>query len=222
MDTFQEELNIELSSWSSVFIPVVAEKLRKAIEKVDHLRRFVTVYPDKDDILKPFKDTNRKDVKVVILGSGPYFNGNATGKAFACKDDISSVLHRVFNAVDKDHGNNIDKSLDQWSNQGVLLLNSLWSVEADKPGSHEHIGWQYLTACLIKALSSLNKNVVFMFWGREALEYKKFVMNRQNHLMLEAPHPIEAAYAILPWECDHFEKANEFFNNCNVKPIQWN
>ena len=110
--------------------------------------------------------------------------------------------------------------LEAWANQGVLLLNSVLTVEAAKAASHQKQGWEQFTDSVISALNEHRDNVVFMLWGSYA-QRKGAMIDRQKHLVLEAPHPspLSAYRGFLG--CQHFSQANEYLQKHYIAPIDW-
>ena len=113
------------------------------------------------------------------------------------------------------HGN-----LTKWANEGVLLLNTILTVRAHSPKSHEGIGWEMFTDAAIAYLNSLNKPIVYMLWGSPAGK-KAEMLNNPSQLVLKAPHPSPLSAYRGFFGCKHFSKANEFLVNNNEKPIDW-
>ena len=112
-------------------------------------------------------------------------------------------------------------NLENWANQGILLLNSILTVREKSPGSHKKIGWEKFTNTIISKLSSKKEGLIFILWGNFAQE-KATLINRRKHYILKANHPspLSAHRGFLG--CKHFSKTNKILNNNNKKPIDWN
>lgn len=164
-------------------------------------------------------------VKVVILGQDPYHTpGTAEGLAFSVPNSqpIPPSLMNIYKEIDSDIGKhkNPTGSLKNWQNQGVLLLNTVLTVEAHKAGSHRGKGWEVFTTEVIKYLNKTRPHLVFILWGRDARN-KKSLINSDRHLILEAPHPSPlSAYAGF-FGCKHFSKCNDFLQRNGMTPIDW-
>lgn len=185
----------------------------------------VNIYPSSDNYFKALLLTSFKNVKVVILGQDPYHaQGQAHGLSFSVPYGVKvpPSLQNIFNELNTDidmpipaHG-----CLERWALQGVLLLNSILSVEENKPLSHQHIGWQNFTDLIIKILSDECKDIVFLLWGQSAKQKIKLI-NTENHLVLTAPHPSPLSVYKGFYGCKHFSKTNAYLQSINKTPIDW-
>ena len=150
------------------------------------------INPEYKDIFKAFKLTPLANVQVVILGQDPYpTNDFACGLAFSVKEDskLPKSLINIFKELEDDLGilkENGD--LTSWAKNGVLLLNTILTVEYGKPLSHQNIGWEIFTDHVLNYLNSLDKKIVFILWGNPAIKKGK-MLNNPNHLVLTSPHP---------------------------------
>lgn len=183
------------------------------------------IYPPHSAIFNAFKFTPFEDVRVVILGQDPYHGeGQAHGLSFSVPRGIEAPpsLKNIFQELHRDLGIQIPShgNLEAWAKQGVLLLNAVLTVEAGKPGSHANIGWQQFTDKVIEVLNHHPKPLVFMLWGAYA-QRKGQSIDRQKHLILEAPHPspLSAHRGFLG--CRHFSKANAFLRKTQRHEIDW-
>ena len=162
---------------------------------------------------------------MVIIGQDPYHGPNqAHGLSFSVPHGIKpppslrnifKELHRDLGTANPSHGN-----LEHWANQGVLLLNSVLTVEKDKPGSHASIGWQAFTDHIISQINQHAKPTVFMLWGAAAKK-KKALITKSKHLVLTASHPspLSAYRGFLG--CYHFSECNLWLQSQNRQPIDW-
>lgn len=183
------------------------------------------VYPDMHDIFNALKYTSYKDVKVVILGQDPYHGkGQAHGLCFSVNKGvpIPPSLMNIYKEINNDLGIPIPQNgcLIPWSNQGVLLLNSVLTVREGSPLSHKGKGWEKLTDKVIKLLNERSEPIVFLLWGGPARAKKSLITN-QIHYVLEAPHPspLSAYYGF--WGCKHFSKTNDILQSLNKEKINW-
>lgn len=183
------------------------------------------IFPPKNCILRALSLTDYDDVKVVILGQDPYHGlGEANGLAFAVNDGVKlpPSLKNIYKELKDDLGIEMVSSGDLtcWAKEGVLLLNSVLTVEKDKPASHKNLGWEYFTDAIIKKVNEKNEPVVFILWGNFAKSKKNLITN-PKHLVLESSHPS-------PFSCNYgffgsrpFSKTNEFLRKNNLKEIDF-
>jgi uracil-DNA glycosylase len=183
------------------------------------------IYPAQEDIFNALKFTPFENVKVVILGQDPYHGPNqAHGLAFSVRPGVPPPpsLQNIFKELQADLG--IAKPthgcLEKWAQQGVLLLNAVLTVEADKPQSHAHIGWQRFTDQVITSLNEHPQGIVFLLWGAYAQQKSQLITNLR-HRTLKAPHPspLSASRGFLG--CRHFSQANQLLQQLGREPIDW-
>ena len=184
-----------------------------------------TIYPKADDIFNAFHLTPLSKVKVVIIGQDPYRNeGQAHGLCFSVKPDVDipPSLVNIYQELHDDLGCYIPNNgyLEKWAKQGVLLLNTVLTVRAHQPNSHQGKGWEQFTDAVISAVNSLDRPVVFLLWGRPA-QMKKSMLTNPKHLILEAPHPSPLSAYRGFFGCKHFSKTNEFLIKNGLEPIDW-
>lgn len=183
------------------------------------------IYPPKRLILNAFDQTSYNDVNVVILGQDPYYNeGQAMGMSFSVPQGVQPPMSlvNIFKEIHDDLGYNsaiIGGDLTPWARQGVLLLNTVLTVQAKSPNSHKGKGWETFTDEVIKHLNNRERGMVFMLWGRNALE-KKYLITGRQHLVLTAAHPSPLSAYSGFFGCGHFSKANEFLALQN-REIKW-
>ncbi len=183
-----------------------------------------TIYPKKTLVFSAFT-TDLNEVKVVILGQDPYHTpGAAEGLAFSVPSSqpIPPSLINIYKEIDADigHHENTSGSLRNWQKQGVLLLNTVLTVEAHRAGSHRGKGWEIFTTEVIKYLNETRPHLVFILWGRDARN-KKSLIDNSKHLILESPHPSPlSAYAGF-FGNHHFSKANAFLKEHGLDEINW-
>lgn len=152
-----------------------------------------TIYPKFDDVFNCFKITPFDKVRVVILGQDPYCGENqAHGLAFSVLPGcpLPGSLTNVYKELYDDLGILVKKNgcLIKWAKQGILLLNSILTVESGKPGSHTDIGWELFTNKVIKTLSGSDRKIIFVLWGKQALLKQEFI-NFKKHYLISSSHP---------------------------------
>ena len=183
-----------------------------------------TIYPPGSLIFNAFNLTPLPDVKVVIIGQDPYHGpGQAMGLSFSVPDGIPAPpsLKNIFQEIETDLGVRMSgrTSLEPWARQGVLLLNSVLTVEAGQPTSHSRIGWTEYTDAVIRTLSARREGLVFLLWGRFAQE-KSALIDTTKHHVLMAAHPSPLARGAF-FGCRHFSKTNQILVSQGQEPIQW-
>ena len=184
-----------------------------------------TIYPKQTEIFKAFRNTPYKDTKVVILGQDPYHGENeAEGLSFSVKvgvrkppslKNIFKELHDDLGCTEPAHG-----SLVKWSEEGVLLLNTVLTVEKDKAASHKDLGWEIFTDSVIKKLNEKKEPIVFILWGNFARSKKSLITN-PNHYIIESAHPSPFSAYNGFFGSKPFSKTNKFLESKDLKPIDW-
>lgn len=185
----------------------------------------VPVYPPSEDLFSALELTPLSKVKVVILGQDPYHEpGQAHGLCFSVRKGVipPPSLENIYKELESDLGIKRPSHgcLEEWAKQGVLLLNTILTVEAHKALSHRGKGWEQFTDAIISAVNKKDSPVVFLLWGRPAAE-KKCLLNNPKHLILEAPHPSPLSAYRGFFGSKPFSKANGFLVNNGVEPIDW-
>lgn len=183
------------------------------------------IYPAKDSWFKAFELTQFKNTKVIILGQDPYHNPHqAQGLSFSVANGttLPPSLKNIYKELELDLGikPSANGDLTHWANQGVLLLNSVLTVEKNSPGSHVNIGWEEFTSVTIDALNENKQNLVFLLWGAYAQKKAEFI-DKSKHLVLTAPHPSPFSAHKGFFGSKHFSKTNEYLKTHNLKPINW-
>lgn len=183
------------------------------------------IYPPKEDVFNALKYTSLEDVKVVILGQDPYFNEKqAHGLCFSVQlgVDVPPSLRNIYAELETDLGlvrpNN--GYLTKWAKQGVLMLNTVLTVRAENPNSHQGKGWEKFTDAIIRKLNEQDRPIVYMLWGKPA-QTKIKMLNNPNHLILKAPHPSPLSAYRGFFGCKHFSTANDFLEKNGLLPIDW-
>ena len=188
-------------------------------------KRQCTVYPPGSLIFNAFAHTPFEKVKVVILGQDPYHGkGQAHGLSFSVPNGVHPPpsLLNMYKEIQNDLGivPSTSGNLECWADQGVFLLNATLTVRASTAGSHQNKGWEPFTDKVIQNLSEGREHLVFMLWGNYA-RAKKILIDRQKHLVLEAPHPSPFSASSGFFGCKHFSKANEYLLQHGIEPIDW-
>lgn len=185
----------------------------------------VEVYPPSDQVFAAFAHTPPQKVRVVILGQDPYHNpGQAHGLCFSVNSPapVPPSLGNIFRELHADLGTDIPTHgcLKGWAEQGVLLLNTVLTVEKNQPGSHQGKGWEQFTDRVIRLLCDANRPLVFMLWGAQAQKKGQSIDN-SKHCVLKSSHPspLSAYRGFLG--CRHFSKANDFLKSQGEEPIDW-
>jgi uracil-DNA glycosylase len=183
------------------------------------------IYPPAELVFNALELCPPKKTKVVILGQDPYHGKDqAMGLAFSVLGGtkIPPSLMNIFKELKSDVGMPIPKSgnLSHWANQGVLLLNATLTVEAENAGSHQGKGWEQFTDQIIRTVSTEQKHVVFILWGKFAAA-KSCLIDEQKHLILTAPHPSPLSSHRGFFGCKHFSQANEYLKNHALEIIHW-
>jgi uracil-DNA glycosylase len=218
---------ISVRTWKTA-IPLLRQNYHlQLLQQVAQLRSTRTIYPAQDQILRALETTSFPAVRVVILGQDPYHGeGQAHGLAFSVPVEVTPPpsLRNIFLEIQQDlYGENshsFSPDLTSWAGQGVLLLNSVLTVEAGCAGSHRNLGWEKLTDQLIEQLSRQRENLVFLLWGASA-RAKVSLIDPQRHLVLEAPHPSPLSAYRGFWGCRHFSQTNKHLEQCGSPPIEW-
>lgn len=186
----------------------------------------VTIYPPKEQVFSAFSATPFEQVKVVILGQDPYHGPNqAHGLCFSVMPGVKTPpsLVNIYKELEQDipgfeipsHG-----YLQSWAEQGVLLLNTVLTVEQGQAHSHKHLGWEKFTDKVIQQLNKFGEGIVFLLWGAHA-QKKGAQIDINRHFVLKAPHPspLSAHRGFLG--CKHFSKTNQILTDKGLPNINW-
>ena len=202
-------------------------------EYMDRLRQFLLsekkagreIYPPSGEWFAALEATPPDKVKVVILGQDPYHGpGQANGLSFSVRGGqrIPPSLQNIFRELASDLGceppNHGD--LSSWAEQGVLMLNSVLTVERGRAGSHQGKGWERFTDAVIRAISRRSLPVVFLLWGAQA-QRKGATIDTRRHCVLAAPHPSPLSAHRGFFGCRHFSAANQFLMEHHRGTVDW-
>lgn len=180
--------------------------------------------PPIDLMLRAFELTQFESIKVVILGQDPYHgDGQANGLAFSVNNNqpVPPSLINIFFELDRDLNiKNVNGDLTPWAKQGVLLMNSIMTVERDIPGSHINLGWEKFTDTIISGISTHLSNVVFILWGNYA-QSKESLIDTTKHLIIKSSHPSPLSAYISFFDSKPFSATNEYLILHSKAPIDW-
>ncbi|MEK9650398.1 MAG: uracil-DNA glycosylase [Gammaproteobacteria bacterium] len=188
------------------------------------LEKGKVIYPPINKIFEALNLTLFAEVKIIIVGQDPYHGiGQAHGLSFSVNTNqvlppslknIYQELRNNYPNITLSHGN-----LSAWARQGVLLLNSSLTVEANKPNSHQQIGWEFFTNSIISHCSESGSKV-FMLWGRNARN-KSSLIDKTKNLVLEAVHPSPLSAHNGFFGCKHFLRANHYLSQIGCQEVNW-
>lgn len=184
----------------------------------------IPVYPPKEDVFNAFRYASFDKVKVVIVGQDPYHGaGQAHGLCFSVRPGVPlpPSLQNIFKELKDDlsipmppHG-----CLISWAKQGVLLLNTVLTVREKEPRSHYGKGWERFTDAVVSQLNQRQDPVIFVLWGKAALDKCNSIA--QRHAILTAPHPSSYSAHSGFFGCRHFSKINEILKTQGKDQIDW-
>ena len=214
------------NSWDKVLKEMFDSKEYQAFfQKIEKECQNKTIYPKKENIYNALKLTPYENVKVVIVGQDPYHGENeAHGLSFSVQKGIKlppslkNIYKELLNDLNIVEPNCGD--LTSWAKEGVLLLNSVLTVEKDKPASHTKIGWNKYTDYIIQKINEKEKPVVFILWGNFAKTKKELITN-PKHLIITSAHPSPFSARNGFFGSKPFSKTNEYLKENNIKPINW-
>lgn len=183
------------------------------------------IFPKGNEFFEAFKQTPLPQVKVVILGQDPYHGeGQAHGLCFSVKAGVAvpPSLQNIYKEMNAELGFPIPAHgyLGSWAEQGVLLLNSVLSVESGRAASHQGKGWELFTDRVIEVVNAQRVGVVFLLWGGYA-QRKGQKIDAARHCVLKAPHPSPLSAHRGFFGCGHFIAANEYLANQGSVPVDW-
>tara|TARA_B100001175_G_C19419258_1_gene595233 strand:- start:40 stop:759 length:720 start_codon:yes stop_codon:yes gene_type:complete len=209
IEEFEKDYMIDLSSY------LKKQKLNKKI-----------IYPNGNKIFNAFKLTKFEDVKVVILGQDPYHGpGQANGLSFSVENGVKKPpsLQNIFKELNNDLEFKISSNgnLEKWSKQGVLLLNSILTVEKGKPGSHANKGWEKFTDQVLFKLNFHKEKLVYILWGKKAQDKANFINNDKN-LIIKSSHPSPYSAHSGFFGSKPFSSTNKYLRQSNNSIIDWN
>ena len=184
------------------------------------------VFPKGSEIFRAFELCTFPNTKVVILGQDPYpTRGHAHGLSFSVNDEVKPFpksLNNIFKEITDDLGKPVPENgnLARWARQGVLLLNTVLTVEEGQPDSHKGMGWESFTDRVIERLSSEKEHVVFLLWGAKAA-VKEQRIDSSKHLVLKSVHPSPLSAYRGFFGCKHFSQVNSYLSGNQLPSIEW-
>ncbi|MEE1077650.1 MAG: uracil-DNA glycosylase [Agathobacter sp.] len=202
------------------------EYYRKLYQFVKEEYSKTVVYPPAEDIFNALHYTPLSKVKVLVLGQDPYHNENqAHGLSFSVlpsQPEIPPSLQNIYKELHDDLGCDIPNHgyLKKWADQGVLMLNTVLTVRAHQPNSHQKHGWEEFTDAIIRALNKQDRPIVYLLWGKPA-QTKIKMLDNPKHLILTAPHPSPLSAYRGFFGCRHFSQTNDFLEKNGITPIDW-
>lgn len=199
------------------------QKLRQFL--IEEKQAGKIIYPEGKDIFNSMNLLSYGDIKVVIIGQDPYHGpGQAHGLCFSVKPGVKPPpsLVNIFKEIHQDLGIPISRHgyLKSWAEQGVLLLNSVLTVEKNKAGSHQGKGWERFTDAIIKSIDNEHTGVVFFLWGSYAQKKGK-IIDKKRHLVLQSVHPSPLSAHRGFFGKQHFSKANDYLQRQGKAVIDW-
>lgn len=217
---------MKYNSWRE-FIEAEAEKsyFRRLIRAVDAAREKTEVYPVREDMFSCFAACPLENTKVVVIGQDPYHGpGQAHGMSFSVRSGVKvpPSLQNIYKELksDLDIAPPKDGYLEKWAKEGVLLMNTSWSVEQGKPGSHANLGWMEFSKNLLEFLNDFDHPLVFILWGAHAQKIGSKITN-PKHLKIQSAHPSPFSANRGFFGSKPFSKANDFLAKQGEKPIDW-
>ena len=215
-----------MTTWNEI----LSEEMKKdyyqeLLAFVQKRREEVSVFPEEKNVFRALELTPFESVKVVILGQDPYHGfGQAHGLSFSVQKGIPlpPSLRNIYKELQEDLRGELstEGDLSHWAKQGVLLLNTVLTVEEGNANSHKGMGWERLTNRLIESLNELNHPVIFILWGKPAQDKEKLITN-PSHVILKAPHPSPLSAYRGFFGSKPFSKVNEILIQQGQTPIRW-
>jgi uracil-DNA glycosylase len=212
-------------TWTEILAPVKnTEYFETLWKKVKTEYQKTKCFPPKSQIFRALELTQFEDVKVVILGQDPYHNDfQANGLCFSVSENVATPpsLKNIFTELKDDLGiERTKKELDDWAEQGVLLLNATLTVKAHEPNSHKDLGWEKLTNFVIKEISDKKENIVFVLWGAFA-QKKEELIDSSKHFIIKSAHPSPFSVYRGFYGSKPFSAINNFLKSKNINAISW-
>ena len=185
-----------------------------------------TVYPIEANVFRAFNACPFDKVKVVIVGQDPYHTKEmADGLCFSVPSSVTKLppsLKNIFKELEQDvcPEQRINGDLISWAEQGVLLINTVLTVQEGVADSHAGKGWEQFTSAIIRELNTRKSGVVYILWGSKA-QAKGDCINHDENLILSSPHPSPLSAYRGFFGCKHFSKTNEYLRSKSIPEIKW-
>ena len=215
-----------MTTWNEILAEEMQKDYYQELQAFVQKRRAeVRVFPEEKNVFTALELTPFESVKVVILGQDPYHGfGQAHGLSFSVKKGtpLPPSLKNIYKELQEDIGGELpsEGELSHWAKQGVLLLNTVLTVEEGNANSHKGRGWERLTNRLIESLNELKHPVIFILWGKPAQDKEKMITN-PNHVLLKAPHPSPLSAYRGFFGSKPFSKVNDILIQQGQTPIRW-
>ena len=215
-----------MTTWNEILAEEMQKDYYQELQTFVQKRRAeVRVFPEEKNVFNALELTPFESVKVVILGQDPYHGfGQAHGLSFSVQKEIPlpPSLKNIYKELQEDIGGELptEGDLSHWAKQGVLLLNTVLTVEEGNANSHKGKGWERLTNRLIESLNELNHPVIFILWGKPAQDKEKLIIN-PNHVILKAPHPSPLSAYRGFFGSKPFSRVNDILIQQGQTPIRW-
>lgn len=215
-----------MTTWNEILAEEMQKDYYQELQAFVQKRRAeVRVFPEEKNVFNTLELTPFESVKVVILGQDPYHGfGQAHGLSFSVQKGIPlpPSLKNIYKELQEDIGGELptEGDLSHWAKQGVLLLNTVLTVEEGNANSHKGMGWERLTNRLIESLNELNNPVIFILWGKPAQDKEKLIIN-PNHVILKAPHPSPLSAYRGFFGSKPFSRVNDILIQQGQTPICW-
>lgn len=215
-----------MTTWNEILAEEMQKDYYQELQAFVQKRRAeVRVFPEEKNVFNALELTPFESVKVVILGQDPYHGfGQAHGLSFSVQNGIPlpPSLKNIYKELQEDIGGNLptEGDLTHWAKQGVLLLNTVLTVEEGNANSHKGMGWERLTNRLIESLNELNHPVIFILWGKPAQDKEKLITN-PNHVILKSPHPSPLSAYRGFFGSKPFSRVNDILIQQGQSPIRW-
>ena len=215
-----------MTTWNEILAEEMQNDYYQELQAFVQKRRAeVRVFPEEKNVFNALELTPFESVKVVILGQDPYHGfGQAHGLSFSVQKGIPlpPSLRNIYKELQEDIGGDLptEGDLTHWAKQGVLLLNTVLTVEEGNANSHKGMGWERLTNRLIESLNELKHPVIFILWGKPAQDKEKLITN-SNHVILKAPHPSPLSAYRGFFGSKPFSRVNDILIQQGQTPIRW-
>ena len=215
-----------MTTWNEILAEEMQKDYYQELQAFVQKRRSeVRVFPEEKNVFNALELTPFESVKVVILGQDPYHGfGQAHGLSFSVQKGIPlpPSLRNIYKELQEDIGGELptEGDLSHWAKQGVLLLNTVLTVEEGNANSHKGMGWEKLTNRLIESLNELKHPVIFILWGKPAQDKEKLITN-PNHVILKAPHPSPLSANRGFFGSKPFSRVNDILIQQGQTPICW-
>ena len=215
-----------MTTWNEILAEEMQKDYYQELQAFVQKRRSeVRVFPEEKNVFNALELTPFESVKVVILGQDPYHGfGQAHGLSFSVQKGIPlpPSLKNIYKELQEDIGGELptEGDLSHWAKQGVLLLNTVLTVEEGNANSHKGMGWEKLTNRLIESLNELKHPVIFILWGKPAQDKEKLITN-PNHVILKAPHPSPLSAYRGFFGSKPFSRVNDILMQQGQSPIRW-